>query len=268
VTGLAPEDFYAEVTASTAIVAGLLTQRGPDLAIPTCPGWTLRNLATHVGRAHRWAAQTAATRSAEFIEFRLVPDGRLPDETDEQAAWLHAGAQRLIGAVREAGSDPVWAIDGQLHPASFWGRRMAHETLVHRADAELAAGLKPRFVPALAADAVDEYLALLSGPVFGRPDPRLTALPDGASLHVHAAGGAQPQASAEWLIRRDGGQISVDRGPGDAAHAEGAQGDAALHGPAGAVLLALTRRIPLDGSGAEVHGDRALLTRWLDQTPF
>ena len=82
--------------------------------------------------------------------------------------------------MREAGSDPVWAF-GRLRPASFWGRRMAHETAVHRADAELATGREPAFAPDIAADAIDEWLGFLSGPVNGGPDPRLEALPEGRS---------------------------------------------------------------------------------------
>ena len=124
---LNPEIFYAEIGASTAALADLVSKADPALPVPACPGWTLRNLATHVGRAQRWAAEITATRSAEFIPFRSVPDGRFPDDRQAQAAWLNDGAQRVIAAVQAAGSDPVWAF-GSLRPASFWGRRMAHET--------------------------------------------------------------------------------------------------------------------------------------------
>jgi hypothetical protein len=43
--------------------------------------------------------------------------------------------------VREADSYLVWSFTGPT-PASFWIRRMAHETLVHQADAQLAAGAR------------------------------------------------------------------------------------------------------------------------------
>ena len=64
------ERWYAEIEASTEIMAEIV--HGADLTrtVPTCPDWTLRQLATHVGRAHRWAAEIASTRSAEFIPFR------------------------------------------------------------------------------------------------------------------------------------------------------------------------------------------------------
>src|SRR5215469_6280837 len=255
---ISPERCYDEIEASTQTLAGLVD--GTDLAapVPTCPDWTLRQLATHVGRAHRWAAQIAATRSAEVIPFRQVPDGRFPDDPAQHAPWLRAGAARVIGAVWEAGSDPVWAFN-QLRPASVWARRMAHETAVHRADAEIAVGREAEFEPDLAADAIDEWLGLMSGLAPGDADPRLDALPDGALLHVHATDEGLDGAG-EWLVRREGSEVIVQPGHG--------KGDVALRGPAGRLLLVLLRRVPPDDSQVQVLGDPALLTSWLAATPF
>src|ERR1019366_6282326 len=149
-----------------------------SLPIPTCPEWTLRQLVTHVGRAHRWAAEITRRRSDAIIPFREVPDGKLPDDRAEQRAWLNAGA------VGEAGSDLVWSFTGPA-PAGFWIRRMAHETLVHRADAQLAAGAEPEPVieAEIAADAIDEWLMLLTGGL-GNSDERTKALTAGAGLHI------------------------------------------------------------------------------------
>ncbi len=255
---ISSERCYAEIEASTDTLAGLVD--GADLArpVPTCPDWTLRQLATHVGRAHRWAAQIAATRSAEMIPFRQVPDGRIPDDPAQHAPWLRAGAAQVIDAVREAGSDPVWAFGG-LRPASFWARRMAHETAVHRADAELAVGREARLAPDIAADGIDEWLGMLSGPVNGGQDPRLSALPEGAVLHVHATDEGL-NGDGEWLVRREGSEVVVGHGHG--------RGDVALRGPAARLLLVLLRRLPPDDPQVQVVGDAALLTRWLASTPF
>jgi uncharacterized protein (TIGR03083 family) len=255
---LTAEHYYAQIESSTAVIAGLVD--GGDLTrpIPTCPEWTLRQLATHVGRAHRWAAQIASTRSAEFIPFRSVADGRFPDDPAEHAAWLTAGAERAVAAIQEAGEDPVWAF-GELAPASFWGRRMCHETLVHQADAQLAAGTKPDIEPQVAADAIDEWLTILSGPIYGRPDPRAAALPQGRVLHVHATDEG-PAGSGEWLVSHEAGGVRVRRGHG--------KGDCALTGPAARLLLLLVRRAPAGDPAITVFGDTGLLTRWLAGTSF
>jgi hypothetical protein len=45
--------YVAEIDASTAGLAEILAENDQSLPIPTCPEWTLRQLVTHVGRAHR-----------------------------------------------------------------------------------------------------------------------------------------------------------------------------------------------------------------------
>ena len=60
--------------------------------------------------------------------------------------------------------------------------------------------------PELAADAIDEWLTIMAGPRYGRPDARATALPPGASLHVIAIAPDQGgTGSGEWLITRHAG---------------------------------------------------------------
>src|ERR1035438_1724482 len=205
-TSLSTERFCAEIRASTATLASIID--GADLTqpVPTCPNWTLRQLATHVGRAHRWAAEIVATRSAEFIPFRAVPDGRLPDDPGRHVGWLRGGAERLIAAVREAGTDPVWAF-GRLRPASFWARRMAHETAVHRADAEIVVGRAPVIDASIAVDGIDEWLAF-EDLLDGGQDSRLGALADGELLHIHATDEGLGEAG-EWVGRRARGRIAA-----------------------------------------------------------
>src|SRR5579859_3866329 len=108
--------------ASTAALAAIVDYNDPELHIPTCPDWTLRQLATHVGRAHRWANEIVRTRSDHFIEFRDVPDGKLPADPAERCHWLTAGATSLIDTLREAQDASVWTFLG-MGPPAFWARR-------------------------------------------------------------------------------------------------------------------------------------------------
>jgi uncharacterized protein (TIGR03083 family) len=251
--------FCAEIDASTATIAGLIGEDGLATPVPTCPGWTLRELAVHVGRAHRWAAEITGTRSAEFIPFRSVPDGKFPDEPAERGPWLQAGAARLIDNVRAAGDDLVWTFAG-LRPAGFWARRMAHETAVHRADAEIAAGRVPGLAADLAADAISEWLGFMSAPMAdGADDPRREALPAGRGMHIHATDGALAGAG-EWTLRSEPSGITLELGH--------AKGDVAIRGPAARLLLVLVRRLPPDDPAVQVFGDPAVLDRWLRGTPF
>ena len=174
---LAPARYYEEIGASTGALAALVDGADLTLTVPSCPGWTLRQLATHVGRVQRWAARIVSTRSAQAIAFREVPGGRIPDDPAEHAGWLLAGADLLVTALSEAGDAPVWAF-GEQRPAGFWARRMTHEATVHGVDAQLtlqaAAGPlslagRPAIAPDVAADGIDEWLTMLSAPSDGEP---------------------------------------------------------------------------------------------------
>jgi len=268
---LPAELLYAEIGANTAALATLVDRADPDLPIPACPEWTLRQLATHVGRAQRWATEIVRARSAEFIEFRAVPDGRLPDDPTARGHWLTTGGVRLVDALRDAGEDEVWAF-GTLQPASFWARRMAHETMVHCADAKLPAGDEVSMPAEFAADAIDEWLTTMSGPIYGRPDPRASALPAGSTLHVHATD-PELDGTGEWLVRHSGAGVQVT--------AEHGKGHVALTGPAADLLLVLLRRRPAPDQEApdqeaahqadpavRVFGDAGLLDQWLAGTAF
>jgi len=163
-----------------------------------------------------------------------------------------------VSALRDAGTAKVWAFN-TISPASFWARRQAHETMVHRVDAEMAAGVEPLLAPAAAADAIDEWLEIMAGPRYGRPDARLTALPPGKTLHIHAST-MEGADAGEWLVRHAGDGISVQR--------EHAKADVAVSGPADQLLLVLLRRLPAGDPAITVYGDASLLAGWLAGTPF
>lgn len=255
---LDPELYYAQIEASTAAVAGLVDGGDLTTPIPTCPEWTLRELATHMGRGQRWAATIVSTRSAEFVPFRSVPHGRLPDDPAEHAAWLTESARNIVAAVRACPRDHVWTFDG-LAPATFWARRMCHETVVHAADALLAAGQPASVPPVVAADAIDEWLTVLTVPAGAEPDRRAAALPEGRSLHVHVTDDGL-HGAGEWLVRHGPDGVEVDRTHG--------KGDVAVTGPADRLLLALLGRLPADDPALTVHGDPGVLAGWLAQTSF
>ena len=259
---ISTERLYGEITGSTATLADLID--GADLTrpVPTCPDWTLRQLITHVGRAHRWATAIVTTRAAEPIPFREVPDGKLPGDQREHAAWLRAGAAGLVDAVRAGADERVWTHLGR-GPARYWARRMAHETAVHRADGQIALGQRPQLDPVTAADGIDEWLGFLAAPDDGEDRPSLAGL-HGKVLHLHVTGaGATPGAGAatgEWMIRPAAGGVAVEPGHG--------KGDVAVRGPASDLLLVLMRRVPPSVPPVEVLGDAALLDAFLAVTSF
>jgi len=246
--------FFAELRGCTAELARII-DGDLERPVPTCPGWTFRQLATHLGRGHRWAAQMVATRAATPIPMREVADGKLPQDPAQHASWLNVGAGQVIEADTAAGSDPVWTPAG-IGPASFWARRRAHEAAVHLADAQLAAGLDVDLAPEFAADGVDEWLRIAVG-LAGAQVPDLRG--DGQSLHFHATDPGL-SGTGEWLVTRTPSGVTVTCGHGKA--------DVAVRGPAASLLLILTRRLPPSDPAIQILGEQDLLTHWLQHTPF
>lgn len=260
------DQYFAEIRASAAQLAEIASAHDPSLPVPSCPDWTLWQLARHLGRVHRWAAEIVSTRAAERIPFDSPPDGRYPAEPAERAAWLNAGADRVIAAITAAGDEPVWAF-GRLAPAGFWARRQSHETMVHRADAELTVGRDVVLDAVLAVDGIDEWLTAATTFWQRRDGP--AALPVGAVLHVRATaaepGGSEPVGStADWLISSTPDGLAAQRGRDTVQASPGAS----VSGPADRLLLVLLRRLPADDPAITVTGDGKLLTDWLGATSF
>ena len=140
-------------------LAEVVSSCDPAAPVPTCPDWQVRDLVRHVGGVHRWATGFVLGAGVQ------PPDGDLeqlvggwPSET-ELVAWFRAGHRALVEALAEAPLDlETWTFLDAPTPLAFWARRQAHETAIHRVDAEAAGGSVTGFPPAFAADGLDELM--------------------------------------------------------------------------------------------------------------
>lgn len=245
------ERFLDEVVLQTTAFANAVHVAGQDTRVPACPGWTVRDLADHLGSVHRWCAGTVSRPGAKLVR-RGPTEPAMPVEDDEVSTWLLEGAATVTRAIRDAGEDTMVGGFGTLVPVSFWARRQCHETLVHRADAELAAGLPvlDDVDPVIAADGVDEHLAMVvRGAAKHRPGLRA----DGATLHLHATDDGLDGAG-EWVVTLGAEGPHVER-----AHR---RSDAAVRGPARSLLTVLTSRERPEDAGVDVLGAAELLALW------
>src|SRR5262249_37769722 len=120
--------------------------------------WSVRDLVIHTGGIHRWAAGIVRDHapSADTDEGRAVGTG--PDD-DDLISWFRAGHGALVDTLRSAPDDlECVAFLPAPSPRAFWARRQAHETAIHRADAESASGTITSFDAAFAQDGIDEML--------------------------------------------------------------------------------------------------------------
>lgn len=248
-------DFRAALLDQTQAFGELICATDPSTPIPTCPGWTLKQLFRHVGRGTRWAAQIVAERRQEPVAPRQVRNGKPPDDPDAAIEWLNGGPRQVIAAIDQVGSDArVWTAAG-IRPAGWWIRRLVHEVGVHRADAALALGVDYSMPSELAADAISEWIELMM-----LQSRRLEPPVDrGRTLHLHATD-ADLGPTGEWTIGNDEDGLSWTHDHG--------KGDVALRGPVRDLLLAIVRRRRASELDIEVFGDEGVWDAWLQRTPF
>ncbi|WP_412738291.1 maleylpyruvate isomerase family mycothiol-dependent enzyme [Krasilnikovia sp. MM14-A1259] len=253
------ERYFLELESETVRLAGLSHDADSQCPIPTCPGWTLEQLVGHVGRGHRWAAELIRRRLLEPIPMQ---EAVVPADPDERSEWLTAGARMLADAVRAAGPEQVvwtWQKD---RTAGFWVRRMLHDELVHRFDAELALGIEGDLAADLAADGVSDILetaATLSRPDIGVSSAFAGLAGTGESLQFLATD-TDLGPNCEW---------SVVRAPAGVTWRHGYdQAQVTVRGPALQLMLLLNRRLPVGTADVEIVGDQELFAHWLANSRF
>jgi uncharacterized protein (TIGR03083 family) len=249
-------------------------ERAPlDTPVPSCQGWRLRDVLAHLGYVHRWAAGYVAGARTEMVDRHGDADLLALGPPDEEIiGWFRAGHAHLVSVLTEADPDVrCWSFLPAPSPLAFWARRQAHETAIHRVDAQLAAAsaalaawpgsdLDP-FPPGLAADGIDELLMGFAS----RNPARLSDTP--LTLAIQATGDEQAGDAATvgtgiaaWTVAMGPGQPGISRGL--IPRADGVP-YCELSGPADALYLLLWNRG--DASAVTVHGDPAPLASWASQ---
>lgn len=232
---------YSELIAAVrAEGEGILAagRLGLDASVPTCPGWDVDALVRHVCRVYTTAGHLLAHRITQRPEqFPAVPEG-------EPLQVLEALLDELVTALGETEPDTpiyVWA-DGVEPTAAFWARRMAHESSVHRFDAQMAHAMAQPIDAELAADGLDELVDVLAAGIYGR----------------HGVTG--PQGTVQ-LLSSDDGSWCLGLEPGSVARLDVVtEPDASARGTSSTLLLAAYGRVPW--ASLTVDGDVDLLERW------
>lgn len=195
-----------------------------DAPVPSCPGWTVRDLAGHVGVImHRHSSHLLRGETSR-------PPGEPPTPpTKDVVGWAREGIAAMISVLGEAGTDlAAWTFHRADRTTGFWHRRMPLELLIHRWDAQRVMGEPTSFDAALAAEGIHEVLEVFVLPRRSGEEPSGTVvLRAGAHPAIEVPCGADPSAAR-----------------------------AVLAGSTEEVLLALWGRIPLDD--VLVEGDAAL----------
>ena len=247
------KDFW--LTALRAEGSAFLAAVGQDgvltRPVPSCPGWTIGELSRHLGMVHR-SIRTHAGNGNAHQPWLAIPDDAPAADDPRIVTWFQSEFSQLDTLLDALDADsPTWTWAPQNRTAAFWFRRMAHETTVHRWDAQAAIGVPEPLERRLAGDTVAEVLD--------------TMVPAGRRRHTADVAGIVHLSATDlgqvWTLRLRGQRIDlVDTNlppDGDARPACAAASDAAASGTASDLALTLWGRVSFDV--LEVAGDLALL---------
>ncbi|MFU8875270.1 maleylpyruvate isomerase family mycothiol-dependent enzyme [Micromonospora sp. SL4-19] len=223
--------------------AAAVAEAPPQTPVLSCPGWTVTDLAHHLAGVYIWVRTvvTAGTTTRPVREEATPPVDLTP------AQWFRQEYDQVMALFEGLDPEaPAWNFAPQPKKAGFWPRRAAHETAVHRWDAQLAIGAGEPIEAKLAADGVSEVLD--------------TWLPAGRRIQTGQWYGVvqltATDAAQAWYLRLRGeGVALLDTATildHDDHHAR-----VQVTGTASDLLLALMGRVGFDTLG--VAGDRDLL---------
>ncbi|MCH7789418.1 MAG: maleylpyruvate isomerase family mycothiol-dependent enzyme [Acidobacteria bacterium] len=219
----------------------------PSIRVPTCPEFDLAGLLEHIGWV--WAFVTAQLRAEDPLSPASPGAEGAPGDDESPGEWLRTRLGELLAALDEAGTDtPMWTF-GSDQTSDFYHRRMAHESALHRWDADNAINAASA-VPidrVLALDGIDEIAD------FGmtRSLQREGSVAPTGSLHLHATDG-----DGEWTFELIDGSVAMSHGH--------SKGDAAVRGAVSDLLLFIWGR---GRARCELFGDETVADQWAALAP-
>jgi len=128
------------------VVAMAAALRAADLLadVPSCPGWTVQDLANHLAGVHRWVLGALRDEGSPPYDESVL------STPDDYAAAAQAMMARLKELPAEA---PCWTFNRDDRTAGFWRRRQLQEVSIHRWDVEQHA-----IDPVVAGAGIDEVV--------------------------------------------------------------------------------------------------------------
>ena len=221
-----------------------------DAIVPSCPGWSVRDLAHHIGRGQSfWSENVRAKTEDVMSEWTSDP---YPEDSD-LPAWLGSCTYSLLRALRDTGPDApcwTWWPHTKPHTSGAVARHHVQEVAVHRWDAELAsAGLPGPLPAAVATDGVAEFLDIMLGSSAATLTGQVTlkATDTGDSWRIRAFDVPEDPDDLDDLERPDGPDQATRWAEVRAAVSD--------------LVLVLYRRLPIHD--AFVRGDLTLVASLL-----
>lgn len=221
---------------------------GADCAIPSCPEWTMRQLAEHLALEYAgwyYSNLTLAPGTPDPLSAAMGAMPPAPEGFDELLDYIVRNASRFADHAREVDLDrEVWVFDS-VGLARFWLRQTIMEVGVHAWDAAMAGGRPSPLSEQISLEAVDQICAMQyhRGHWWGEP-----WTPPSTPFCLIAT-----DAEISWFMYEEGGRAHYESGGAEKASARAAA-------PAESLYLWLAgRQTP---SEVAVIGDPAIAQAW------
>ncbi len=195
------EPLLAHLVDEVRLLADAVARCDPAAPVPGLD-WDARTVVMHTGAVHRWAADIVARSLGTNDTGGSTAFWPSVADAARLVGWLDEGAGTLISALRSApASLTCFTFTPGVAPRTFWIRRQAHETAIHRGDVEAAAGRPVTAVDAsFAQDGLGEVIgAFATEPAFAtnRAGRLLLDASDGPAWMVTFGGERNLVASGE-----------------------------------------------------------------------
>ena len=218
---------------------------GVDALVPSCPGWTVRDLVFHHASFQLWITGLIVERVQE-------PQAPLtaakPPKGKGILRWYEQIAAGLVSALRATDPQtPVWGVTTE-HTAGAWARRQASESSVHRWDAQNAHDVCRPIEHAA------DYLSELFGLLLPNLIVNFGLVVPSGSMALRSVDDGQV-----WLVRPSDVDDPDDARVGARADDQSdVAADVVVSGTSSDLLLAMWNRI----SDVEIDGDLDVLGGW------
>lgn len=256
---LSPERYLDHIRHESARFREVLGHADTGAAVPGCPEWDADDLLWHLTTVQRFWARMVLDRPAGPDDYE---EPTRPATRDDLFSSFDDASAALVAALEGVdAADRAWTWHPSDHSVGFILRRQAHEALIHRVDAEQAAGAESELDADLAADGVLEVLDVMYGgcPSWGswEPLPHLlrvdcTDTSDQVWVQLGLFSGTDPEDGTIHAGEEDLHVVSEPEGD--------VEPDVVIDGPAAALDAWLWKR----GTDHEISvaGDRQLYERF------
>ncbi len=224
-------DHVAAIRSESDAFYDAAAKADPDARVPSCPEWSVRDLVLHLAQVQYFWGALVSHGITDLAQFNELEHPTPPDDYQALVALGREMAERMASTLETTDqSAEVWSWSSQ-HDVAFVTRHQVQEVAIHRWDLENASGGASDIASEVADDSIDEFLRVSL--------PSRDDWKRGMDIvHLHTT-----DTNRDWLLE-----------PSGTVEDRGGSADVTLSASASDLLLALYRRVPMDGIDAVLGG--------------